>query len=125
MTFKCLLYDFAGGDTLLNGPFDEEEYLQASTKLWNWLRELQPHFWRHGETFPENVAQLHQLFSNNEVDFTMSNNDGEVDNKVVQGVLPELQKRTYLIPEPFVTPTIWAFRSTLQTRRLPWPLPTS
>ena len=93
MTFlKCLLYDFAGGDTSLNGPFDEEEYLQASTKLWNWLRELQPHFWRHGETFPENVAQLHQLFSNNEVDFTMSNNDGEVDNKVVQGVLPEFAK---------------------------------
>jgi len=93
MTFlKCLLYEFAGGDTLLNGPYDEGRYLQASAKLWNWLRELQPYFWRHGETFPENVAQLHQLFSNNEVDFTMSNNDGEVDNKVVQGVLPEFAK---------------------------------
>jgi putative spermidine/putrescine transport system substrate-binding protein len=93
MTFlKCLLHEFAGGTKSLDGPFDEGKYLQASTKLWNWLRDIQPHLWRSGETFPENVAQLHQLFSNSEVDFTMSNNDGEVDNKVAQGVLPEFAK---------------------------------
>jgi len=93
MTFlKSLLYEFAGGRDSLNGPFDEARYLAASAKLWAWLREIQPHLWRQGETFPENVAQLHQLFSNDEVDFTMSNNDGEVDNKVLQGVLPEHAK---------------------------------
>lgn len=44
----------------------------------------------------EAVAQLHQLFSNGEVDFTMSNNDGEVDNKVLQGVLPQ-SARAYVL----------------------------
>jgi putative spermidine/putrescine transport system substrate-binding protein len=34
------------------------------------------------------VAQLHQLFAAGEIDFTMSNNDGEVDNKVLQGLFP-------------------------------------
>lgn len=90
MTFlKCLLAELAGGQDSLDGPFDEGEYLAVSKKLWTRLRQMQPDFWRRGETFPESVAQLHQLFANNEVDFTMSNNDGEVDNKVLQGVLPE------------------------------------
>ncbi len=90
MTFlKCLLVDFAGGAGSLDGPFDEPTYHSASVKLWQYLRELQPFLWRKGQTFPESVAQLHQLFTNGEVDFTMSNNDGEVDNKALQGIIPE------------------------------------
>ncbi len=93
MTFlKSLLYDFAGGRNSLNGPFDEQVYMSSSQRLWKWIREIQPYLWRKGETFPQGVAQLHQLFSNGEIDFTMSNNDGEVDNKVLQGVLPETAK---------------------------------
>lgn len=97
MTFlKSLLSEFAGGPGSLDGPFDENVYLKASDKLWDYLREIQPYLWREGQTFPESVAQLHQLFSNHEVDFTMSNNDGEVDNKVIQGVLPE-SARAYVL----------------------------
>lgn len=89
MTFlKCLLYALAGGPGSWDGPFDEEQYARESTKLWTYLRELRPYLWRKGETFPEGVAQLHQLLANGEVDFSMSNNDGEVDNKVAQGILP-------------------------------------
>ncbi|WP_232105559.1 ABC transporter substrate-binding protein [Gimesia panareensis] len=90
MTFlKSLLIEFAGGPEALKGPFNDEVYETASTQLWDWVRDVQPYLWREGKTFPEGVAQLHQLFSNDEVDFTMSNNDGEVDNKVLQGVLPK------------------------------------
>jgi putative spermidine/putrescine transport system substrate-binding protein len=90
MTFlKCLLIDLAGGPETLSGPFDEAKYQAATEKLWDYLRRLRPYLWRAGETFPENVAQLHQLLANGEVDFSMSNNDGEVDNKVMQGVLPD------------------------------------
>lgn len=89
MTFlKCLLIDMAGGGGVLDGPFDRAKYESAAAKLWTFLRRLRPHLWRGGEVFPESVAQLHQLFANGEVDFTMSNNDGEVDSKVAQGVLP-------------------------------------
>ena len=97
MTFlKSLLYDLAGGPGSFDGPFDEAKYLAASEKLWNYLRDIKPYLWKRGETYPEGVAQLHQLFSNAEVDFTMSNNDGEVDNKVLQGVLPEAA-RAYVL----------------------------
>lgn len=90
MTFlKSLMYEIAGGPGSFDGDFDETKYRETSEQLWVYLKDLKPNLWRKGEVFPEGVAQLHQLFANNEVDFTMSNNDGEVDNKAMQGVLPE------------------------------------
>ncbi|MFN9721400.1 MAG: ABC transporter substrate-binding protein [Planctomycetota bacterium] len=89
MTFlKSLLYQFAETPQSLHGAFSELTYSKASEKLWIWLRGIQPDLWRKGEVFPDGVAQLHQLISQGQVDFSMSNNDGEVDNKVAQGILP-------------------------------------
>lgn len=82
---------------LFYGDFDEEIYLEYSNRLWEEINTLKPDLWRNGETFPNSVAQLHQLFSNGEVAFTMSNNDSEVDNKISQGVFPE-DSRGY-VPE--------------------------
>lgn len=90
MTFlKALLIDIAGGEAVLSGPFDEATYERYSAQLWDYIRRIQPYLWKQGETFPQGVAQVHQLFATGEIDFTMSNNDGEVDNKVNQGLFPE------------------------------------
>jgi putative spermidine/putrescine transport system substrate-binding protein len=90
MTFlKSLLADVGGGKSSLDGPFDEEKYRRYSAELWAWLDELKPFLWKRGETFPAGVAQLHQLFAAGEIDFSMSNNDGEVDTKILQGIFPE------------------------------------
>ncbi len=85
---KGLLIDLAGGPGSMDGPFDEEVYERAAGRLWAWVEEVRPYLWRRGESFPGSVAQLHQLFAAGEVDFTMSNNDGEVDAKVRQGIFP-------------------------------------
>lgn len=97
MTFlKSLLADVAGGRDALNGPFDPALYDRASTKLWRRLNAMKPDFWQRGETFPQDVARMHQLFAAGEIDFTMSVNDGEVDNKVLQGLFPE-SARAYVL----------------------------
>ena len=97
MTFlKSLLVSFAGGPGSLDGPFDEARYKQASTQLWQYINRIKPHLWRKGETFPADVTQMHQLFAAGEIDFTMSNNDGEVDNKVLQGLFTD-QARGYVL----------------------------
>ena len=97
MTFlKCLLMELAGGGAAFEGPFDDDRYQAAAAKLWTFLRRLRPHLWRGGRAYPAGVAQLHQLFANGEVDFTMSNNDGEVDSKVAQGVFPA-ESRAYVL----------------------------
>jgi len=93
---KSLLIAMAGPETLY-GPFDEEVYERWSGELWDYLNDLKPHFWRSGQTFPSSLAQLHQLFANGEVAFTMSNNESEVDNKIAEGLFRETS-RAY-VPE--------------------------
>ena len=89
LTFlKSLLIDIAGGQAALSGPFDEKKYLAASQQLWDYLRSIKPYLWKSGKTYPDGIAALHQMFANGEVLFTMSNNDNEVDNKVLQGLFP-------------------------------------
>lgn len=85
---KSLLIDFAGGQEELNGDFDKDKYDKYSELLWNYVNENKQYFWKNGETFPSSLAQTHQMFANGELDFTMSNNDSEVDNKVAQGLFP-------------------------------------
>ncbi len=90
LTFlKILLMDIAGGPQVLAGPFDEEKYRRYAPLLWDYIRELKPYLWKQGNAFPEAVAPMHQMFANGELWFTMSNNDSEVDNKVLQGLFPE------------------------------------
>ena len=97
MTFlKSLMIDLGGSPTALDGPFDEARYQRLSGELWAYINSIKPYFWKKGETFPTSVAQLHQLFAAGEVDFTMSNNDGDVDNKVLQGLFPDTA-RAYVL----------------------------
>jgi putative spermidine/putrescine transport system substrate-binding protein len=98
LTFmKALLIDIAGGPKVLEGEFNEDLYAKYSDELWVFLNQLKPYLWRQGEVFPENVAQMHQLFANGELLFTMSNNDAEVDNKVEEGLFQK-SSRAY-VPE--------------------------
>ena len=86
---KSWLIAIAGGDSVLAGPFDEQKYQHYSAQLWEYIRALQPYMWKEGKTFPDGPATMHRMLANGEIDFSMSNNDGEVDNKVLQGILPE------------------------------------
>ncbi len=97
LTFlKSLLIEIAGGGQALAGPFDESKYRESSTRLWAWLNENKRFLWKSGRTFPDGVAQLHELFASGEVAFTMSNNDREVDNKIAQGLFPSTA-RAYVL----------------------------
>ena len=98
---KSWLIALAGGAGALDGPFDEAKYVRYSAELWKYLKVLKPYLWRRGETYPQGVAELHQLFASGEIDFTMSNNDGEVDNKILQGALPEAS-RAYVFDEGMI-----------------------
>lgn len=92
MTFlKSLLIGMAGKGTL-GGEFNGQAYQKYSAQLWKYINDIKPFFWKEGETFPSSVSAMHQLFVNRELDFTMSNNDTEVDNKILEGFFPESAK---------------------------------
>jgi putative spermidine/putrescine transport system substrate-binding protein len=85
---KGLLYAVGGGAERFAGGFDAARYAEASGRLFAWLDSTRGSFWRGGATYPADVAEVHRLFANGEVDFSMSNNQNEVVTKVRQGVLP-------------------------------------
>ncbi len=90
LTFlKSLLISFAENPDELYGDFDEVTYQKYSQQLWEYINKLKPYLWQNGEVFPENVAQMHQLFASGEIWFSMSNNDSEVDNKISEGLFPK------------------------------------
>ena len=85
---KVLLYALGGGVRQYQGGFDSLRYAQGSARVFQWLEQHRPAFWRQGKTYPPGVAELHRLFANREVDFSMSFNPNEVVTKVRQGILP-------------------------------------
>jgi len=96
MTFlKSLLISIAGKGTL-DGEFDERKYEQYSARLWSYINRIKPWFWKKGTTFPSTLSAMHQMFASGELNFTMSNNDAEVDNKILEGVFPPAS-RSYVL----------------------------
>lgn len=86
---KSMMISMADDPDLFKGEFEADLYNQYSSRLWDYINEMKPHFWREGKTFPNSIAQMHQLFANGELWFTISNNDSEVDNKILQGLFPD------------------------------------
>ena len=97
MTFlKGVMYGLAGGVQAFQGGFDEARYRQGRDRLFAWLTSVRPSFWRNGTTYPPDVAAMHRLFTNREIDFTMSNNQNEVVIKVHQQLFPPQAKALVL-----------------------------
>ncbi|MCY7409634.1 MAG: ABC transporter substrate-binding protein [Chitinophagales bacterium] len=92
---KSWMISIAGGTDSLKGNFNEEKYQKYSKQLWSYINNTKQYWWKEGKTFPNAVAPMHQMFANGELYFTMSNNDGDVDNKVLQGFFPE-SSRSYV-----------------------------
>jgi putative spermidine/putrescine transport system substrate-binding protein len=89
LTFlKGLMYARGGGVDRFRGGFREDAYAAGRDAVFAWLDSTRAAFWRGGATYPGGVAELHRLFANGEVDFSMSNNQNDVVAKVRQGVLP-------------------------------------
>ena len=85
---KGVMYAVNGGPGSFQGGWDEARFRTGGARLWAWLDSVRPSLWRGGSAYPPGVADLHRLFANREVDFSMSNNQNEVVAKTRQGVLP-------------------------------------
>lgn len=85
---KMLMYARGGGVEYFAGGFTDAKYEVGRMAVFSWLDSLHTSFWRGGETYPPDVAAMHRLFANSEIDFSMSNNQNDVVNKIRRGELP-------------------------------------
>jgi putative spermidine/putrescine transport system substrate-binding protein len=66
---------------------DEQKYQKHAERLWDYINRIKPYFWKEGETFPSTPAALNQLFSNGEINFSMSFGT-RIDQSVSDGTYP-------------------------------------
>lgn len=85
---KGALYELSG-DAQQWLTFDQALWDQHSPALWDYFNELKPCLWREGETYPKDESELVNLFANNEVDFSMTNDITGAGRWIADGRMPE------------------------------------
>lgn len=60
--------------------------------MWDLLNAWKPYLWRNGETYPANVNELHQLFANGEVDFTITQAPAGAGPAISAGLIPDTSR---------------------------------
>lgn len=62
------LYGVTGGYKQYTGAeFNETLWNEKSPQVFEYLKELEPHLWRRGETYPPTQNRLQELFANGEI----------------------------------------------------------
>jgi putative spermidine/putrescine transport system substrate-binding protein len=84
---KGALYELSGGAQQWL-TFDQALWDKHSPALWTYLNELKPCLWRDGETYPKDESELVNLFANNEVDFSMTNDIAGAGRWIADGRMP-------------------------------------
>lgn len=90
---KQVLYELTGGyEQYMRDDITKEEFEEMSADLWEYLEELSPYLWREGKVYPKSVSELDKLFSNKEVDFSMTLNAGGILSAIDAGTYTETSK---------------------------------
>lgn len=82
---RHVFYHAAGGVENLLGPFDQAKFDEVSAKTWAILNELEPYLWRQGQTYPNTITQLNELYSNGEVAMTFDYDASQFGLAVQEG----------------------------------------
>lgn len=91
---RNIIYDTVGYEKVVNLPEDEKQVKEAIQPAINYLNEIKPYLWNKGKTYPSTIAQLNNMYSDNEVYFSMSYSPNEVKGKIDSG---EFNKNTQFI----------------------------
>ncbi|MEL6404332.1 MAG: ABC transporter substrate-binding protein [Chloroflexota bacterium] len=85
---KQALYHVSGGVDQWTGEWNQELFDQYSPNLWSLLNTWEPNLWREGETYPATENELHELFANGEVDFTVTQATAGAGPLIEAGLIP-------------------------------------
>lgn len=85
---RHVFYHAAGGFKSLLGPFNQAKFDQVAPKAWSTLNDVERSLWRSGATYPQSKQALDNLYSNGEVDMTMTYGPAEIGGLVDKGIFP-------------------------------------
>ena len=88
---KGALFELSGGAEQWQ-TFDRTRWDQWAPRLWDYLEQLRPCLWRSGETYPKDENELHRLFANDEIDFTITQAAVGPGALIAEGLVPDTAK---------------------------------
>ncbi|MGE0880901.1 MAG: ABC transporter substrate-binding protein [Acidimicrobiia bacterium] len=88
---KGALFELSGGSTQWQ-TLDEQQWNTWSPQLWAFLKDLRPCLWRNGSTYPSGENELHRLFANKEIDFTITQAAVGPGALIADGIVPATAK---------------------------------
>lgn len=86
------------------GGFNRSELEATAARTYQVLRDLAPHLWRRGSTYPESPVRMNTLFADGEIDFAFSYHQAEASRHILDGLFPETV-RTYVFDEGTIANT--------------------
>lgn len=88
---KGALFEISGGADQWS-TFDQTTWDKWFPELWAYFNEIKPYLWRQGETYPKDENELHSLFANKEVDFSITQAIVGAGALIEQGLVPQTSK---------------------------------
>ena len=85
---RHVFYHAAGGVENLLGDFNQAKFDAAAAKTWAILNDIEPALWREGQTYPNSITTLQQLYANSEVDLYFNYDPADVGVNVENGTFP-------------------------------------
>jgi putative spermidine/putrescine transport system substrate-binding protein len=89
---RTAMYEASGGYEAYVNQTDPAILQGKLDPLWKFLNEIEPNLWREGETYPENLAKLEQLYADGEVWMSMSYDPARASNQIANGTFPDTTK---------------------------------
>lgn len=85
---RQVLSAVSGGSDEVPLEFSQEAYDDLAPALFDRLGELAPALWRGGDTYPQTLEELDQLYADGQVDFTMTYGPATLTQLVEDGTFP-------------------------------------
>ena len=85
---KQALFELSGGAEQWLGAFNQQLWDQWSPKLWEYFNDLEGCLWREGSTYPKTENELHSLFANGEVDFSITQAIAGAGSLIKENLVP-------------------------------------
>ncbi len=85
-----------GGHEQYMDGFDEALYEENAPVLFDYLRDIEPHLWEQGQTYPSDLSSLDTLFQDGEVFMSMSYDQARAQSYIEQGRYPDSVRTTVM-----------------------------
>lgn len=86
---RNVIYDVVGYDKIANVKADEESVKQVIQPAMDYLKQLKPYLWNSGKTYPATIAQLDNMYADNQLLMSMSYNPNSIPAKIKSGEYPK------------------------------------